>query len=419
MNLTRQIEKYLPQQLLELLRDISRQADELGQSVYLVGGVVRDILLGHPSFDLDLVLEGDAIGLAQRIAETNQAKVITHPRFGTAKLSYGDFTLDIATARGEIYTRPGMLPLVTPGTLSDDLSRRDFSINAMAISLDLKCYGELIDAYGGKNDLEHRLIRILHTASFQDDATRILRAIRYEQRLGFKLETQTAKLFNRDIPMLDTISGDRIRHELELIFREECPEFAINRLDELGVLRVISSSLKVDSWMAGKFCEARRLSKPNQLPLLYFCLLVYPLNEGEEDQLLHRLNIPAKLSRAMRDTLLLKTNLSHMDKASMKPSDIYYLLREYDPLAIQANTIASDSLVVRDNLQLFVTKLRFIKPLLSGEELKGLGISPGPEMGSILQSLHRAKLDGEVNTRADEENLALLLKSSKHYTDIE
>ena len=419
MNLTRQIEKYLPQQLLELLRDISRQADELGQSVYLVGGVVRDILLGHPSFDLDLVLEGDAIGLAQRIAETNQAKVITHPRFGTAKLSYGDFTLDIATARGEIYTRPGMLPLVTPGTLSDDLSRRDFSINAMAISLDLKCYGELIDAYGGKNDLEHRLIRILHTASFQDDATRILRAIRYEQRLGFKLETQTAKLFNRDIPMLDTISGDRIRHELELIFREECPEFAINRLDELGVLRVISSSLKVDSWMAGKFCEARRLSKPNQLSLLYFCLLVYPLNEGEEDQLLHRLNIPAKLSRAMRDTLLLKTNLSHMDKAPMKPSDIYYLLREYDPLAIQANTIASDSLVVRDNLQLFVTKLRFIKPLLSGEELKGLGISPGPEMGSILQSLHRAKLDREVNTRADEENLALLLKSSKHYTEIE
>ena len=415
MNLGRQIEQYLPRQLLELVQNISGQAAERGQRVYLVGGVVRDLLLGYPNYDLDLVVEGDAVKLAQQVAGTSQAKLLAHHRFGTAKLRYENFTVDLATARKETYARPGALPAVTPGTLKDDLIRRDFSINTMAISLAANDYGELVDPYQGKNDLEHRLIRILHPKSFSDDATRILRAVRYEQRLGFELEAQTAQLLKQDIPMLDTISGDRIRHELELIFKEKQPEFVIKRLAELGVLQKISPFLQGDGWLAEKFDKARRLKKPNQLPSLYFCLVIYSFGENGIEQLLTRLNISAKLSRAMRDTLRLKTKLPLLDKPSLKPSEIYYLLREYEPVAIQANAIASDekegtsSLIAQRHLQLFLTKLRYVRTSLDGEELKRLGISAGPEMGKVLQILHKAKLDGEVRTRADEEKLALSL----------
>ena len=414
MNLATQIEQYLPRQLLELVKDISEQAAEQEQRVYLVGGVVRDMFLGYPNFDLDLVVEGDALKLAQQVAEASHAKLLTHHRFGTAKLRYRDFTLDMATARKETYAKPGALPTVTPSTLNDDLIRRDFSINAMAVSLTPNDYGELIDPHQGKSDLEHRLIRILHPRSFCDDATRILRAVRYEQRLGFRIEPRTAQLLKRDIPMLDTISGDRIRHELELIFKEKLPELAIKRLGNLGVLSKISLSLKGDGWIAEKFDRARRLKKPHQLPMLYFCLLIYSFSENEIEQFLTRLNTSATLSRAMRDTLHLKTSLPLLDKPAMKPSEIYYLLREYEPLAVQANAIATESPIVHQHLQLFLTKLRYVRTSLNGGDLKRLGIPVGPEIGQVLHALHKAKLDGEVKTRAGEKKLVRSLKNTWH-----
>ncbi|MFO7774070.1 MAG: CCA tRNA nucleotidyltransferase [Dehalococcoidia bacterium] len=417
MNLARQLEQYLPPQLLRLVKDISGQAASQGQGVYLVGGIVRDLLLGYPNFDLDLVVEGDAVKLAQQVAETGQTKLLAHHRFGTAKLRYESFSLDLATARKETYAKPGALPTVTPGTIEDDLLRRDFSINAMAISLAAQDYGELVDPHRGKDDLEHRLIRILHPGSFSDDATRILRAARYEQRLGFEFEAQTAELLKRDASMLDTISGDRIRHELELIFKEKQPELVVKRLAKLGVLPGISPFLKGDGWIAEKFDKARRLSKPNQLPSLYFCLLIYPFSEREIEHFLAHLNMPAKLSRAMRDTLRLQASLPLLDKSSLKPSEIHYLLQQYDTLAIQANAIASESSRVRHHLQLFLKKLRHVKTFLNGEDLKRLGICAGPEMGKVLQRLHKARLDGEVNTRADEEKLALSLKALDSQAD--
>jgi tRNA nucleotidyltransferase (CCA-adding enzyme) len=401
--------RYLPSDLLEIARDVSEQAAKSGQRVYLIGGIVRDLRLGCPNFDLDLVVEGDAVKLAQQVAKSGQAKLLAHHRFGTAKLKYRDFTVDLATARKETYSRPGALPEITPGTIKDDLIRRDFSINAMAISLSPKDYGELVDLYGGMSDLEHHLIRTLHPDSFRDDATRILRGVRYEQRFGFEFETETARLLQRDVPMLDTISGDRIRHELELIFKEERPELAIKRLGELKVLSRICPPLAVNDRLAYRFNKARRLKKPAPLTSLYFCLLVYALGEHDIEQFLVRLNAPAKLSKAMRDTLRLRAGLPLLDKPSLKPSDVYQLLREYEPLAIQANVIASEPPTVRRNLQLFLTKLRYVTTALDGAMLKDLGIPAGSRMGQILHALHQAKLDGKVLTRADEEELALSL----------
>ncbi len=410
MNVVSQVERYLHQQMLELVGDISRKANQLGQKAYLVGGVVRDLLLGYSNLDLDVVIEGDAVKLAQQIAEIRQLRLVIHPRFGTAKLSYGNFTLDIATARCETYSKPGALPTVIYGTLGDDLFRRDFSINAMAISLVPSNYGELIDPFQGRNDIERRYIRILHPGSFGDDATRILRAIRYEQRLGFELELQTSQILKQDIPMLDTISGDRIRHELELILKEKYPECALGRLGELGALQKINAALRGNGWIAEKFSKARLLSKSGQLPSLYLCLFIYSLSQMENEQLIHRLNVPTKLARAFRDTLQLKSRLHLLCKISVKHSEIYYLLCEYDPLAVQANAIASESSSARSNLELFLTKLRHVKTLLNGDSLKKLGFSAGLELGETLQILHKARLDGEVKTVAEEEKLALSMK---------
>jgi len=410
VNLASKVKSYFPKELLELLRDTSKEASKLGQRVYLVGGIVRDLLLGYPNFDLDLVTEGDAVELANRIARISGAGLVIYPRFSTAKIKSGDFAIDIATARSETYARPGALPAVTPSSIEKDLSRRDFSINAMAISLTAEDYGQLLDPHRGKDDLHSHLIRILHPDSFSDDATRILRAIRYEQRLGFNLEHETARLLKRDIPMLDTISGDRIRHELELIFREEHPEHAIKRLGDLGALQRINHSLGGNEWLAAKFDDARRLGKPGELPALYFCLLAYPLNGEQLNQLVSRLNPSAKLTKTLKDTARLKLHLTQLNKPSLKPSNIYYFLHEYDPLAIKANIIAEDKPVIRQHLQLFLSKLRYVKSCLNGEDLQKLGIPAGTKLGEILEILHKAKLNGEVTTKDEEEKLARRLR---------
>ena len=411
-NLSSQLEEYLPQQILRMVKAAGEKASELGQEVYLVGGAVRDLFLGRANFDFDLVVEGDAIRLAQDMAKDSRAKLTVHPRFGTAKLSYTDFSLDLATARRETYSQPGALPIVQPGILTDDLRRRDFSINAMAVCLAPQRFGELVDLYNGKNDLDNEVIRILHPNSFIDDATRILRGLRYEQRLGFKLESETAGLLRRDAAMLDTISGDRIRHELELILKEDCPERVLRRADELGVLSELHPSLKGNAWLSERFDQARRLYKRTSPSPLYLCLLIYNLTNKENEQFLSRLNFPKRLAQAMRHTLQLKAQLHSLASPQIRRSDIYQSLHDYTPHAIQANALASESPAASRHLQLYLAKLRYVKPLLNGEDLRRMGIPSGPQLGEILERLHEARLNGEVRTREEEERLVHSLRKA-------
>ena len=405
-NLSPQLEEYLPQQILKLVKDAGRKASELGQEVYLVGGVVRDLFLGRANFDLDLVVKGDAVRLARELAKGSQAKLTVHSRFGTAKLAYPDFSLDLATARRETYKHPGALPTVQPGSLTDDLRRRDFSINAMALRLDPQRFGELIDPYHGKEALGRGLVRVLHPNSFIDDATRILRGLRYEQRLGFKFEPRTGELVRSDAAMLDTISGDRIRHELELILKEDYPERVFRRAEEMGVLSNLHPSLKGNGWLSEKFDQARRLYKRTPPSALYLCLLIYSLTGKENERFISRLNFPKRLAQAMRHTLELKSQLHNLANPQLKPSDTYQLLRSYATQAIQANAVASESSTASQRVQLYLTKLRYVKPLLNGEDLQRMGIPPGPQLGKILDALHEARLNGEVKTREEEERLA-------------
>jgi len=406
INLASQIEEQLPAELATFIQKAGKTAASQGKGLYIVGGVVRDLLLGQTNFDLDFVVEGNAIELAQHLAGINQGKITTHPHFTTAKLQWDKWSVDLATARSETYARPGALPAVTPGSITDDLSRRDFTINAMAIELDPSRYGELIDRYKGRDDLEHKLIRVLHEKSFIDDATRIWRGLRYEQRLDFQLEPATLKLLKRDIPMLDTISGDRIRYELECILKEAHPEKVLRRAEELGVLLKLSPSLKGNSWLAEKFEQARKISSPNPPPIgLYLALMVYHLSNEETGGLISSLRLPKLLAQTLQDTVDLKAKFPVLADPEIKPSRIYHLLHGYNPTAITANSLACDSPVAHQHIQLFLEKLRYVKPALTGEDLKRMGVAPGPKMKKILQRLHDARLDGKVTSKEDEVEL--------------
>ena len=405
-NLADKIEKHLPTELADFMHVAGKAAASQGQNIYLVGGVVRDLFLGKPNLDLDLVVEGDAIELARQLAQTKQAKITTHPRFNTAKLQWDKWSVDLTTARSESYAKPGALPTVKPSSIKNDLARRDFTINAMAVHLNPSRYGELIDIHGGRDDLEHKLIRILHEKSFIDDATRIWRGLRYEQRLDFRLEKNTLKLLKRDAHMLDTISGDRIRYELECILQEERPEKVLRRAEELRVLAKLHPSLKGDGWLAERFGQARQLTSPTPPPMgLYLALLAYPLNAEENEQLTSRLRLPKSSAQILRDSACLKSKLQPLDDPELSPSGIYAILHNYSAMAITANWLATDSSATRQHIQLFLNKLRYVKPALTGNDLKEMGITPGHQMKELLQRLHEAKLDGKATSKEDEEEL--------------
>ncbi|KPJ51884.1 MAG: hypothetical protein AMJ37_03950, partial [Dehalococcoidia bacterium DG_18] len=328
-----------------------------------------------------------------------------HHKFGTAKFRRGSLNIDLVTARSETYAKPGALPTVQPGTIRDDLLRRDFSINAMAIDLSPGSFGQLLDPHGGRSDLEQgRIIRILHKRSFIDDATRILRALRYEHRLGFKLEKNTERLLRKHKSMLDTISGDRVRHEFELILKEDSPEQILERAQALGVLRQLHPALRGNGWLAERFGEARQKAIAD--PALYLLLLVYYLSEEEIERFIARLNIVGELERNMRQMPRLKGDLPALADHALLPSSIYRLLKHYPPGTIAACALAGDFPIVRSHLERYLNQLRYVNTFLDGEDLKRLGVKPGPRLGRVLAKLREAKLDGQVSTREEEEALA-------------
>ena len=221
---------------LSLLEALRRRAESLSLAVYLVGGPLRDILLRIPIKDLDLVVEGDAPALARQLSEELGGRLLVHAQFGTATVTIGSSRMDLVTARKEVYPRPAVLPEVSPGTIEDDLARRDFSINALALSL-TEPLPSIRDPHDGVGDIGRGLIRVLHRRSFADDPTRILRAVRYEQRLGFRIEDETLSLAREALAQghMASVSGDRVRHELDRIFQEERPTLPLRRAMELGI----------------------------------------------------------------------------------------------------------------------------------------------------------------------------------------
>ena len=405
INLTVSIRERLPEEVVAFIRRAGEAAAREKQRLYLVGGVVRDLLLERRNLDLDLVVEGDAIKLAQELAAGQSAKLTVHPRFGTATIAWSRYSADFATARAENYARPGALPTVKPGMINDDLARRDFTINAMAVELNPGRFGELIDPHGGRRDLDKKLVRVLHEKSFIDDATRIWRAVRYEQRLDFKIEPGTLALLKKGLAWLDAISGDRLRHELELVFKEELPEKSLFRASQLGALGKLHLALRCDDWLTETFVQARERYLPDALPPseLYLALLCYRLSEDEAEKLITHLRLSKAWSQALRETLALKGNIEELSVHGLPPGRIFDLLQGYSTTALAANSLAAGSATAADHIELYQNVLRHVNPALSGDDLIKMGVPQGPRIKEILQALREARLDGRVTSKKEEE----------------
>jgi tRNA nucleotidyltransferase (CCA-adding enzyme) len=406
INLLLEMREQFSAEIIAFTRLAGTIAERQGKRLYLVGGAVRDLLLERVSTDIDLSVEGDAIKLAEEIGPLLPAKITIHTRFMTATLKRENRVFDFITTRAETYSHPGALPRVIPGTINDDMARRDFTVNAMAISLNPDNYGELFDPFRGRTDLDKNEIRILHDKSFTDDATRIWRAVRYEQRLDFEIEPFTLLLIERDLDMLKTITGDRIRHELELVLKEEEPEKSLTRADELGILEMLHPGLKGDAWLAEKFVKARDTTKPGaNITNLYLALLAYRLTPAEANKLITYLRLPKAAAEAIKDTIAIKDKFRELSREGQAPSVIYNLLYGYCPLAYEAHLIAADNPAIIDHIELYSSVLKHVRPALTGDDLKKLGVPKGPKLKEVLKRLLDARLDGLAEAKQDEEDL--------------
>jgi len=424
----------LPAALLDLLHQVGAVAGDLGYPLYVVGGFVRDLLLGQPNFDIDLVVEGDAIRLAQLLAQRAGGRVRSHRRFGTAKWILPEAgklpdgkqpdgelpeSLDFVTARTEFYEHPTALPTVERSSIKQDLHRRDFTINTLAIRLTPDRWGELLDAYGGRRDLDEGIIRVLHSLSFIEDPTRILRAARFEQRFQFHIEPRTEELIAGGLDLLERVSAERIRHELELILAEAQPERSLCRLAELGVLVRLHPALHCDAWFIAKSAALRAewhalLSDSEraheftaeELPRLYFALLTY----GMEDADLVEFNERLRIRKEYRDLALevhrLVGCLPQLAAPDLRPSEAVKLLDESSAGARLVLRIAIEDETIRRRLDRYEREWQHVHPRLTGDDLRKLGLPPGRIYRAVLDRLRAALLDGMIATRAEEEALA-------------
>jgi tRNA nucleotidyltransferase (CCA-adding enzyme) len=395
----------LPLSQQDLIRHIADRSAALGQRAYLVGGFVRDALLNRPVNDFDIVVEGDAIKLGKMLVKEHGSKLTSHTAFRTATwftTQASNGFLDLITARSESYDRPGALPIVKPSTIQDDLRRRDFTINAMAMRIDGDHFGELVDPVHGRHDLDRGLIRVLHPRSFIDDPTRMLRAVRYEVRYGFQIVPETFSLINDEArAVLSQLSGERLRHEFDLMFGEENVESMLARSAELGLLKAIHPALAWNEKVRERF------SRLNGLPAtegIMWAVWLMDSSHAEIRSLGKRLHFTAEIKKCAVAASSIFHELESF--ADLKPSQTVERLDKMPDNAVDAVSRSISYGKPRVMLESYLSKWRHIKPSITGDDLKARGILPGPKYKDILRRLRAAWVDGEVNS-IDEELMLL------------
>jgi tRNA nucleotidyltransferase (CCA-adding enzyme) len=419
------LERFLDPAVLALLRQAAQVAERQGAALYVVGGTVRDMLLGQPAGDLDLLVEGDAVALASALAADYGGRMRGHPQFHTATVEFDagweqavmpsqagapaepaerPLALDFVTARTEFYEHPAALPAIESASLRHDLHRRDFTINTLAVCLNPSRYGQLFDYYGGRRDLERRLVRVIHNLSFIDDPTRIVRAARLATRLDFTIEPRTLALIGDAInqDLLGRTSGQRVLHELELTLAEAHPERALALLAEIGALHAIHAALTWSPEQARWFERARAGHTQAELHELLFLLLTYPLDAQQRADLAARLPLGGRLSRAMHDVSLVQGLRDALGQPALADSALERLLRDVDELALRAARIA-EAQPVAARIAHFMADVRPRRGAVGGDTLRALGIAPGPVYRTILDELRAAFLDGEVTTEQEQQ----------------
>ena len=416
----RLMNRLLSPKVVQILRDLGRVGKELDVSVYVVGGFVRDLLLGIENDDVDVTVEGNGILFAETFASEFGCRVKSHQKFGTAVIIFPDgFKIDVASTRLEYYTSPGALPTVERSSLKMDLYRRDFTVNTLAIHLNLQEFGHLIDYYGGQKDLQERLIRVLHNLSFVEDPTRVFRAIRFEQRLDFHIAKHTENLIKSAVKMdlLDKLGGKRLLTELVHILLEKEPLRAVERMSDLGLLRFINPRLQMSASTRKVLEEARKIVSWFELLFLdwrgekwavYFLALCDPLTDEEFRLTCTRLAV----SEHYREKLYEMRNkaggvLDIMQKRAVrgpavKRSEIYHWLEDLPVELLLYIMAKTENDEVKRYVSLYFTQLQNMRCVITGRELQELGVPAGPRYREFLDKVLDARLNNLVQSRDDE-----------------
>ncbi len=412
----------LPKKIIDLLKQLGQYGDDINLPVYIVGGFVRDLLMGNPNYDMDIVVERDGLGFASYAAEKLAAKLVKYEKFLTASMFLKDgMRIDVATARTEYYQAPTELPQVEVSTIKKDLYRRDFTINAMAIKLNSKDFGTLIDFFGAKKDLEDKLIRCLHTLSFIEDPTRILRAVRFETRFGFKIELQTAQLMTQAVQQgyLEKVTGPRLRQEFEKILDERNPIQALKRLSDFEVLKHMFPGVFYTTTMEEKLRSLfdflpwaeSFFKKVSRFYCVMFVFLEYHGDTALE-QIKERYGLSSSFIDELKMVKKMIVPLSKVVLMRLNFSDIHRVTQGFSP---QAYCYLASYLDVesQEYLKQYLEKSRQTKLRINGDFLtKNFGLNPGKTVGDILEKLYCAKLDGVITDDQEEEFAKKLISES-------
>jgi tRNA nucleotidyltransferase (CCA-adding enzyme) len=411
----------LPPATRSLLRTVAAESARRSWPLYLVGGFVRDLLIGRPNLDLDLVLEGDAIELGRVLVKKLGGSLLPHRPFGTAvwtlpkKAGLPAF-IDLISARRETYAHPGALPDIQLSNIQDDQYRRDFSVNTLALRLDGDLAGQLLDPWRGLQDLRAKRLRVLHSQSFSDDPTRILRALRFAGRMSFKIESVTLAQLKACVPLLELISGERIYNELELALLEPQRGAILQSMQRYGVLRSIHRGLRFD----GRIAAALKHAAP---PAPYWQLEAEPAELGFVLWLSHfapavvaavayRLRFDSALAAAASSASRLHAEASKLN--ALPASKLVPRLEAEPILAVYALYLLDRNKPVKAKLEKFAKRWRYIQPTVDGHTLARRGLKPGPEYRRILDTLRAAWLDGRVKNKAQERKLLENLLHEQH-----
>ncbi|HLZ72940.1 MAG TPA: hypothetical protein VKV26_23800 [Dehalococcoidia bacterium] len=377
-------------------------AAEQAAPLYLVGGSVRDLLLGRGHLDLDLALEGDLAALTRELSPRFRSEVTFHEQFGTASLEGIGWALDLVRTRSERYGAPADLPLVEPAGIAEDLARRDFTAHAMALRLDGESAGMLLDPFAGEADLQRRLFRVLHGESFRDDPTRLLRLARYAARLGFAVEPETLRLARRDAVFLDSLTPARITHELVRGFAEPLPETMLSVLGELRALRrvlpALSQTEAVSEWFSGLRADG------GAAPAFadYLCTLGADWSRTDLQWLVRRLELRQDVLAALHDLPGATRTLRELVHAGADAADVVEALARIELPAIRgagARAGGAKAKLVRR----YIGQWRDLRPRLRGDDLLALGVPAGPAVGAVLRALTAARLRGRLPDRSAEQ----------------
>jgi tRNA nucleotidyltransferase (CCA-adding enzyme) len=410
-NLASWLREKFPKEVYGLLRTSGETADRLGFNAYLVGGSVRDLLLGRENLDIDIVVEGDGIRFAKELSGVLQTRVKSHERFGTAHMVLDGLQVDIATARTEYYESPAALPKVELSSIKKDLYRRDFTINTLAVKLNPKDFGLLIDFFGGQRDIREKTVRVLHNLSYIEDPTRAFRAIRFAERFGFKLSKHTEHLIKSAIQMdlFGRLSGSRLFDELVTAFHETNPIRIVKRFADFGLLKVIHPALAYDERIEASLLSTYEtlawynllyLEEKADTGVLYLMALLSNLNASQRKEALERLSAPPNTNDVILRSIPLSAGI--MKKLPLRdPAAAYHLLEDI-PIEILLFSMATGDANKKKEISQFIVELKKVKPILKGGDLKGLGIPPGPLYSRILRELLDEKLRGRLKTEEDE-----------------